>query len=168
MVDANLVVTYEPAHISSAEREVRALISDTRFLKSPVEGVFLLKTKKDAKKVVEKVKKTCENDPSLFQYTFNWVPIEKWVDSKLTTVVKTMKAIDKKIDPKKSWKLEINKRLYNKSVSEMIKKFTDPINKPIVDLKKPQQVIRIEIIKNKAGISLLSPEQLLNVPNTKR
>jgi tRNA(Ser,Leu) C12 N-acetylase TAN1 len=171
--EANLLVTYDPAHAGRAEEEVKALLeavgASAQWLKSDVEGVFLLRTSGDAKAVVKRLVATAQKDPSAFQYTFHWVPIEKWTTSKLSDMLAVMKEFDSKMDPAKKWKMDVVKRHYEEySTPELIIKLTDVINKPKVDLKNPEVIVRVEIIGKKAGCSLLSTNELLEVPKLKK
>ena len=60
MIDANLLVTYEPSHAGSAKEEVenafKAIKQKAKFLKSDVEGIFKLRAG-NAKKLVKSLSK---------------------------------------------------------------------------------------------------------------
>jgi tRNA(Ser,Leu) C12 N-acetylase TAN1 len=74
-----------------------------------------------------------------------------------------MKDFNNKINPAKSWKLDIVKRhLDNASITDMVLKLTEYIDKPKVDLKNAELVIRIEILGERAACSLLSADELLD------
>jgi len=167
MADANLLITYDPAHSGRAEDEAKTLLKsageDAKFLKSDIEGVFLLRTKKDPKAIARELQKSGKANPSQFGYTFHWVPIEEWVKTDLTAIGKVLKAFDKKMDPAKSWKLDLVKRHFDKmGTSELILKLTEHINKPKVDLKTPQVVVKVEILGKKTGLALLDADELVD------
>jgi tRNA(Ser,Leu) C12 N-acetylase TAN1 len=42
-------------------------------------------------------------------------------------------------------------------------KLTDVVDRKKIDLKKPKKIIKVEIIGKDAGISLLTPDELLVV-----
>jgi tRNA(Ser,Leu) C12 N-acetylase TAN1 len=132
-------------------------------LTSEIPGIFLLHTKADPKKFVQKIKASLDEDKTLLKFTYSWVPVDNWYKSDMKQLVEAMKSIDKKIDPEKTWKIEIVKRHFPGSISDLIKKLTEPINKPKVDLGQPEQIVRVEIIGEKTAISLLAPEDMLNV-----
>lgn len=150
-----------------AEDEAKALLKsageDAKFLESEVEGVFLLRTKKDPRAITKELIKSGKANPSQFVYTYRWVPIDVWVKSDVNAIVKVMKDFDKKMDPAKSWKLDLVKRHFEKaSVTDLILKLTEHIDKPKVDLQDPQVVIRVEILGAKTGCSLLAADELLD------
>jgi hypothetical protein len=98
MAEANLVITYDPAHAGKAKEEVVALLNSlqakVQFLESDVEGLFILNV--PSPKVVTKSLNSKSN-ANRFNYTFRWVPIDKWCSSKTEDMAKVMKEIDVKI-----------------------------------------------------------------------
>lgn len=163
-MEANLIVTYEPSHAQRAERELLAVAGkEAKTTVSGIEGLFLLKTKSDPKKFVHKIREILEKDSSALSYTNNWIPVESWCSSSLDVLVGEMKKMNERLDEKKSWKIEISKRHYPVGVSELVKKLTAPIDKQNVDLGQPEQIVRVEILGDRAGIALLAPEDILNI-----
>jgi len=164
------MITFDPAHAGKSAEEVKALLKEAGEDGEPKEyghgGIFLLKVD-NSKETVSKVKKIFQKHPDKFEYTYNWIPIEKWCDAKIDALVKEMKEIDERMDPDETWKLDLNKRQFDMPTMDLIVKLTDPIEKPKVDLKNPQKIVKIEIIGNKAGIALLDKDELLNVGKKK-
>lgn len=168
-MDANLLISFDPNHVGKASEEVKALIGeDTKFIESKVNGIFLIKTDKDAKELVKEMSKACKENPSNFEYTFSWVPIETWVKSEIDAMTEEMKKIDARMDTEKSWKMDLGKRNYKADTMDLIMKLTDNINKPKVDLKNPEQIVKVEILGDNAGISLLMPDELLDTQKVKK
>lgn len=172
MVKANLIVSYDPSHIGSAKEEVENVLKEVKHsfkhLKQDVDGLFNLGVK-DARKTVKSLSQLCKKKPEFFEKTFHWVPIDKWCKSTVVDMQKIVKKIEKDIKKTEKWKMELNKRHYKKGgdTVELIIKLTDVVDKPNVDLKKPQKIIKVEIIGNKAGLSLLKADELLNTLKTK-
>jgi tRNA(Ser,Leu) C12 N-acetylase TAN1 len=170
-MESNLIISFDPAHAGKAQDEAEALLKEAGekadFLKSEIEGLFLLKTISDPKKVIKKLTGICKSDPSKFVYTFHWTPIEKWFSSDMAKMQDAMVEIDKKMDPEKKWKMDLSKRQYEGNTTSLIMKLTEKIGKPKVDLKDPDVIVKVEIIGEKAGISLLNTDEYLNVPKIK-
>ncbi len=169
IMSANLVVTYDPAHAGKAKEEVKALLEGAgekpEFLESGIEGLFLLKTKKNPRQIT---KQLMNEDPASFAYTFHWVPIDKWVPSDMESMLEAMAEIDGKMDPGESWKMDLSKRRYEGRTTELVMKLTESISKPKVDLKNPEKIVKVEIVGDKAGVALLNKDELLDVPKLKR
>jgi len=171
MVEANLIVSYDPSHAGSAKEEVKNVLKevkhDFKHLKSNIDGLFNLKVK-DAKKTVKNLGKLCGKKPEFFEKTFNWIPIDKWCKSTVKDMQKVVKKMEKDIKKTEKWKMELNKRHYKKGDTvQLILKLTEVVDKPKVDLKKPQKIIKVEIAGNKAGLSLLKADELLNTIKAK-
>ncbi len=171
MNDANLLVTYEPSHAGRAKEELMAALhaagDEGKLMDSDIEGVFLVKTKNNPKETVKKIAHESRGSGKL-RHTFNWVPIEKWCSSSVEEMTEVMKEFDSRIPASKKWKMDLTKRKYDKLTTiDLIMKLTDSINKPNVDLKNPDLIVKVEIIGNRAGCSLLHKDELLNVPSVK-
>lgn len=162
-MEANLLVTYDPAHPGKAEKEMLALLDseEKEMLESPISGVFLLKTGKDAKEVVKELR---DRGKESFESTFRWVPIDEWMDTDLEKMIGAVKKYNDKIGEDESWKMDLHKRGYDAhSTLDLIKALTDVIDRKKVDLKNPQKIIAVEIMGEKAGLSLLEADEYLDM-----
>lgn len=171
MADANLLVTYDPAHRGKAKEEVESLLESVNekaeFLESDIAGLFLLQTKKNPKQLTKELHDVVEENPEKYKYTFHWVPIDRWVRSDLNDMVQAMKEIDAKMSDEESWKLDLGKRQYEARSTDLIIKLTENINHPKVDLKNPQKIVKVEIVGDRAGVALLDRNELLDIPKLK-
>lgn len=167
MKQANLLVTYDPSHTSSAKNEVQSLLesveTDAEFLESDIAGLFLLTTSKDPKQITRELRDVVEEDPEQYKYTFHWIPIEKWCKSDVNDLTREMKSIDARIKDDETWKLDLGKRQHQARSTDLIIKLTENINHPKVDLKNPQKIVKVEIVGDQAGIALLDRNELLDI-----
>jgi tRNA acetyltransferase TAN1 len=167
-MDANLIVTYDPTHENKAREEVEQLLEDKpTFLDSEFEGVFLLHTKEDAKKITKHLTEVCSNEPYKFKYTSRWIPVENWcapTEEELGALVKEM---NEKIGATETWKIDIVKRGSESSTSKLVGKLTEHVTRPHVDLKNPEKIIKIEIIGDRAAIALLKRDEYLSLGKQK-
>ena len=166
MAEANLIVTYETSHEGSAkteaERALKAVKQKARFLKSAIEGLFLLRVS-NPKKIVKNLSKL-RRKKGMFQFTFYWVPVEKWVSSSVNTLQKEIKKLQKGIKKNERWKMDLHKRHFEQMHStEIIMKLTEAVDKPKVDLENPQKIIEVQIIGKKAGLALLNKDEMLRI-----
>ena len=172
MANANLLVTHDPNHAGLAKEEIISVLkqfkTEPEFLKSEIEGLFQI-TIKEPKETVKKLVGVCKKDPAMFRTTFHWVPVDNWCKSTIDNMQKTIKGLVKGIGEKDKWKMDITKRCYEKyHTTELIMKLTEVVDRPKVDLKNPDKIIRVDIIGNDAGISLLNKDELLNIPALKQ
>lgn len=172
MTKANLIVTYDPTHPGKAKDEVKTLLGETdedpEFLQSEVEGIFLIRIE-EPKKTVKKLAEICSGEPDKFGYTFKWIPVDKWSSSDIGDMSTEIRNLEDKIDANEKWKLDLTKRKYDKyTTTNLIETLTEGINKPNVDLKKPDKIVKVDIIGEQAAISLLNADEYLDVHKIKK
>jgi len=165
MAKANLLVTYDPTHLSRAKEEVITLLEGLgvkgNFLKSEVGGVLKLKTT-NPKGIVKSLVSLYKKKPGNFKNTYRWIPIDKWCKSELSSMNRTVKKFVKDIKENESWKMDLEKRLYNKyHTTELITELTKPVNRMKVNLNNPKKIIKVEIIGKHAGFALLNKNEML-------
>ena len=123
-MDANLIITFDPAHAGRAREEVNALLTEVgekaEFLESNIDGLFFLKVK-NPRGAVKKLVGECKKSPDKFVSTFHWSPIDKWTTSKVEDISKVLKDIDSKMNPEESWKMDLGKRQYEGSTPDGIR-----------------------------------------------
>ncbi|MFW6110536.1 MAG: THUMP domain-containing protein [Thermoproteota archaeon] len=171
--EANLLVTFDSENLPVARYEVKDTLEEVgeeepRFLSSRVHGLFMLQVDLDPKVATKRLNGLCREDPSLFGYTYHWIPVEKWCKATIKEMSKIVKEYAERIKPGDKWRMRINKRFYEEyHTRELIEELTKHVDKPNVDLENPDKTIRIEIIGGKAAISLLKPEEHFSVNDVK-
>ncbi len=171
MAEANLIVTYEPTHKGKAGEEVKELLDEVGgcdFLDSEYDGLFLLHTKQDSKKIVSKLHEMCKEETHKFRYTSRWIPVEKWTKSAIDEMEKAVKSMEERIKPEETWKMDLGKRGFEGDAMEIVMKLTEQIDRPKVSLKSPQKIVKIEIVGDRAALSLLEPDEYLNIAKMKK
>lgn len=165
MPEANLLVTHEPSHAGSAKEEVEKVLKAVRqkakFLKSDGEGVFKLRVQ-NARKIIRSISKL-KSKKGMFEHTFHWVPIEKWVASNIKSMQKEIKKLQKGIKKTEKWKMDLHKRHFDMPSTELIIKLTEVVDKPKVDLDNPQKIIEVQIMGKKAGLALLNKDEIFGL-----
>lgn len=160
MAEANLLVTFDPVHQESAKTEIQALLKEVgqegKILKAE-EGLAEVLVK-DARAVIKKLA-TLSSDK--FNYSFYWWPVDVWCKAEIKEMQTYIKKLQEGIKPKEKWKMDLTKRKTTKEwPKDIIIKLTDVVDKPNVDLKNPDKIIKVEIIGNKAALSLLTKNEL--------
>ena len=166
MVEANLLITHEPSHAGSAKEEVekalKAIKQKAKFLKSDVDGVFKLRVG-NAKKIVKSLSKL-KSKKGMFEHTFYWIPIDKWITTNIKSIQKEIKKLQNGIKKTEKWKMDLHKRHFDDvHTTELITKLTEVVDKPKVDLDNPQKIIEVQIIGKKTGLALLNKDEMLAV-----
>lgn len=161
MAEANLLVTFDPVHKESAKAEIEALLKEAgqEVKVEKIEEGLAEITVKDARKTV---KALAGIDSKKFQYTFYWWPVDTWCKSEIEDMQKCIKKLQEGIKKEERWKMDLAKRKTTKEYpKDIIIKLTEVVDKPNVDLKNPDKIVKIEIVGDKAAVSLLSKDELL-------
>lgn len=166
MPDANLLVTHDPSRAGSAKEEVEKLMKavkqKAKFLKSENEGVFKLRVG-NARNTIKKLAKL-KGKKGMFEHTFHWIPIDKWIAANVKTMQSEVKKLQKGIKKAEKWKMDLQKRHFGQMHStELIMKLTEVVDKPKVDLENPQKILEVQIIGKKAGLALLKKDEILKL-----
>ena len=166
MADANLLVTHDHSHAGSAKEEIekalKAVKQKAKFLKSEIEGIYKLRVG-NAKKLVKSLSKL-KNKKGMFEHTYHWIPIEKWIATNVKAMQKEIKKLQKGIKKNEKWKMDLHKRHFEQINSiDLIMLLTEAVDKPKVDLGNPQKIIEVQIIGKKTGLSLLNKDAILSI-----
>jgi len=162
MAKANLLVTFDPTHAESAKKEIESLLKEVK-VKADVlsceEGLAEVSVG-DARKAVLALRKLKKDK---FEHTFHWTPIDHWCKATIPEMQKVIKGLAKDINVKEKWRMDLGRRKTKEHERDLIIKLTDVVDRPKVDLSKPDKIVKVEIIGDKAGIALLKKDELLNV-----
>lgn len=169
--EPNLLVTFDPNKPASAKEEIQNLLRElnesVKIEDSGIGGVFKL-TVSDSRKAVRKLSELCRNSPDKFNRTFHWVPIDRWCSSDVERMQQAIRELANNIDDNEKWKLSLERRNYPLHERELMIKLTEVIDKPNVDLKNPDKIIRVDILGERAGIAVLRSDELFNVMHFKK
>lgn len=168
MVEPNLLVTFDPPQKKGSEAEARKLLSEAgeegpEFLPVEVGGVFEVRVKGDPKALVGKLRAACAEHPEKFKHTHRWIPIEEWTESDLQHLEQVVAKAGQRIQPQERWRLKVVKRNYAQPSPRIVEALARHIDRPNVDLVNPEKVVRVEIVENHAGVSVLGEGEWLNV-----
>jgi tRNA acetyltransferase TAN1 len=130
-------------------------------------GLTVAKTSLDPKQVVRKLRKVLREKPWEVKYVLKVVPIESLVPATIEDVEKAGIELSKRIGEDEKFRVTVEKRRSNLSSRQIIDAVARNVNRK-VDLENPDKVVLIEVIGDKAGVSLLEPEDILSVEKERR
>lgn len=169
---ANLLVSFDPTHLESAKKEISDLMKEIKEKADILvadNGIAEVAVS-DARKAVASLEKLAKKNIEKFAHTSHWIPIDTWTKNAVADIQKELKKVESMIGEKEAWKMELKTRKLKEKPDElkMILKLTEAIDRKNVDLDKPEKIVKVEIIGNKAGISLLKKNELLNIAKLKQ
>jgi len=171
MYDFTLLVSCPWAEVGNARREIayflRLLGDEEPVIKRTIaRGIVGVKTRLDSREVAQELKTLFNEDPSRFQYTFKWTPVDLWTNSDIESMRTAVEQVKDKIRQGERWRMTVEKRrytLYHKI--DIIKALAELIDER-VDLANPDKILRLDIIGKYAGVSVLSPHEIFSTTKT--
>ncbi len=168
MNEFNLLVSHRFKEQQEAFEEIVSLLnklgdSQPQVVDTTVKGIIGVKTQIDARTVTSKLRELFRENNENIKFAIKWVPIDNWCDSSLDVMVEMVQKVKDQIGPDETWAMDIEKRKYpNVRTYDILTRLAENI-KARVDLKKPQKILRVDIMGTEAGISVLKPEDIFSV-----
>jgi tRNA acetyltransferase TAN1 len=168
MYGYNLLVSFGWRKFYPARTEMRNILAKLGD-KNPIikgtiaQGIAGVNTILDPKQVIKDLYTIYNQEPTMFFHTLKWVPIDYWTSSDLESMARGVITLRDKIAKGEKWMMVVEKRRYTQyHKTEIIKHLAEYIDEK-VDLRNPDKIVRIEIIGNNAGISVLKPYEVFSV-----
>ena len=168
----NLIITCARHLEPEAEEEIKEILkefgdSETKVSITNMSGILTAETSLEPIQVVRKMKEMLLDEPWSIRYCLRVIPIQKVIETKIEEIEKTITYISEQISDDETYRISIEKRNSDISSQEIITKIANKI-KNKVSLEFPDKVVLIEILGNKAGISVLKKSDVLSTEKTKR
>ena len=129
-------------------------------------GIVGVKTSLDSRSVVQALHTLYQKDPSALRSTLKWVPIDLWTKSDVDSIKDAVGKLKALIGPEERWRMTVETRRYTaRHKIEITREVAELIDQK-VDLMNPDKIVRIEIIAQHAGISLLKPGEFFSSMKT--
>jgi len=168
MYDLNILVSYPWGASKKAKNEIlhflEGLGEEKPFIRRTIaEGIIGVKTCLSPLEVIHNLQAIFDENPTLFQYTLKWVPVELWTNSDIDSMKTAVKQLRDKIHKGEKWRMTVEKRRFTKyHKDEIIRELAELIDEK-VDLENPDKILRLDIIGKFAGISVLEPKDVFSV-----
>lgn len=139
---------------------------DLRPLKSRVPGLSILRLtdeSSDPFEIISKITEYIEEKGPLVA-CLKIVPLECLIKTDLQEIVlKAAEMAKLKILPSNSWRITVNKRQSNLGTFQVINEVAEEINWGTVNLENYELEVRIEIIRDLTGISIMKPSSEISM-----
>ena len=169
----NLLITIDERHRDLARKEVAALLArigakDYRFAQID-EGLLGVNLPvDDAKACVARLQRLVREDPLAFQHTHRWIPIEAWLKADEAALRRFGNDAQDAIGPTETWKIDVHRHRSALDRDLMIQSLAGGIDNPHIDLDEADKTVALEIIGDKAAVSVLARDQQLSVDRVLR
>jgi tRNA acetyltransferase TAN1 len=172
MKDFNLLVSSARGTEAEANYEVRYLLRElgdssptTDF--APVSGLTVAKTVLDPVKVISGLRRVLKYRPWQFRYILKVKPIEQVVPCEISAIGVAVVDRVKKVGTDETFRVSLEKRRSQVSSKEIIDAVASKVPRK-VELRNPDKIVLIEVIGNIAGVSVISPRNILGIEKEKR
>ena len=121
----------------------------------------------DPKALVSFITDYVRSEPFRVHYILRIIPVHRVVDTKVEEVVKAVKELSSAIGPGETFRITIESRDSPYSDKQLIDALADAVDRK-VNLESPDKVVLLEIFGEYAGISVISPSEIVSIQKLKR
>ena len=107
------------------------------------------------------------SEPFKVRYIMRIIPVDRVVDTKVEGIVKAVKELSPAIGPGETFRITIEARDSPYNDRELIDAIADAVDRK-VDLDSPDRVVLLQIFGEYAGISVISPHDIISIQKLKR
>jgi len=107
------------------------------------------------------------SEPFKVRFILRVIPVDKVVDTKLPDIVKAVKDLSEAIGPGETFRVTIESRDSPYSDRQLIDALADAVDRK-VSLDSPDKVVLLEIFGEYAGVSVISPQEIVSIQKLKR
>ncbi len=154
---------------ASAEFKEIALLSGIRKLtieRSAYDGIIEVDVE-DPKALLSFITDFVRSEPFKVRFIQRIIPVDRVVDTKVEEILKAVKDLAPAIGPGETFRITIEARDSPYSDKELINGLADAVDRK-VSLDAPDKIVLLEILGEYAGISVISPHDILSIQKLKR
>jgi tRNA(Ser,Leu) C12 N-acetylase TAN1 len=165
--DPDLLVSYPWGCYRRALHEIARVLArfgdpQPQVEKTGVQGISVVHTSLDNRDVIARCKELHLGERP-FRFAIKWVPVDHWCETDLDAI---KRLIDEKVAPciseHETWGMEVEKRGWPAyHTAEIIERLAADIERT-VNLRSPDKIVRVEILRSKTAISLLRPGEIFS------
>ena len=121
----------------------------------------------DPKALLSFITEFVRSEPFKVRFIMRVIPVDRVVDTKLDEIVKAVKELAPAIGPGETFRITIESRDSPYPDRKLIDAIADAIDRK-VSLDSPDKVVLLEIFGEYAGISVISPQEIVSISKLKR
>ncbi|MDP7981918.1 MAG: THUMP domain-containing protein [Conexivisphaera sp.] len=130
-------------------------------------GLLLARTPADPFELIEHLRGIVEEEPWRIRSILRVVPAEITTDASIQSVVQAAKGLASKIGSDETYRVDVEKRGSSLSGRELIDAVASAIDRK-VKLESPDWIVMVEIVGDRAGVSILREVDVFSSVKAKR
>ena len=165
---SDLLVSYPWRYFRAARREIVRMLQVcgdplARVETTGVPGIAVVHTTADGRGVIAKCRQRWEAGET-FRFAVKWVPVDLWCETSLDAMKAAIEAqITERIERDHTWAMQVEKRRWQRyHTQEIVEHLARSIDRK-VDLRRPDRIVRIDVLGARTAISLLRPEEVFSI-----
>lgn len=164
----NLIATTERGFEGSASSDLWIALREIGDEKPVVDrgitrGSIMARTSLDPVEAVSRLRVEISRHPKDFHRIYRIIPIERTVSTTIQNIVEAACELSSRIRRGDAYRITVEKRRTNLRSREIIEAVAARIDRK-VNLENPDWIILIEVFGKIAGISVVNPNSILNIP----
>ncbi len=121
----------------------------------------------DPKALMSFITDFVRSEPFKVRFIMRIIPVDRTVDTKLEEIVKVVKELAGGIGPGETFRITIEARDSPYTDKELINAIADAVDRK-VNLESPDKVVFLQIFGESAGVSVISPHDIVSIQKLKR
>ncbi len=164
----DLLVSYPWNHYVHARREITHTLrrfgdENPAVKRTGVHGVALVHTSLEPRDVTRRCKELFHAE-KVFEFAIKWVPVDYWCDANLDEIKKVIEEnVKDRIKENETWGMKVEKRRWREYHTDEIVEYLAKSIERKVNLKNPDKIVRIDVVGEKAAVSLLKPGEIFSI-----
>jgi len=131
-----------------------------------IKGVITAKTSMNPFEAIRKLREFLREKPWEFRYLIRVIPIERVVRTDLGEIERAAAELAHKIGENESFRVTLEKRFTELHTMDIIRSAAARIDRK-VDLENPDKILLVEVVGGFTGLSVIEPQDILNVSKEK-
>jgi len=107
------------------------------------------------------------SEPFKVRYIMRIIPVDRVVDTKVEDILGAVKELAPAIGPGETFRITIEARDSPYKDKELIDAIADAVDRK-VDLEAPDKIVLLQVFGEYAGVSVISPHDILSIQKLKR
>jgi tRNA acetyltransferase TAN1 len=163
----DLLISHPRGRYRKARREILRTLTrlgdeHAAIERTAVQGIALVHTALDAKEVVHHCRDLFEQGFT-FEHAIKWIPVDFWCESDLDTLrLHLAEVAGAQIAPNETWGMRVDRHGWQRyRTPQIVTHLARAIDRR-VELDHPDKVVRVDIVGERAAVSVLRPDDIFS------
>jgi len=166
----NFIITTYRHHEAEAKEEAIRLISqltgNVTVMTTQIKGLLIGNSDADPREISRSLRDMINNDPLSIRRILRFIPIQANCKSGVQEVEMAALHLLPRLDGRDRFRITVERRFSQVDSQQIIKAIASHIDNP-VDLERPDVIVLVEILGERAGLSIIKPNDIFSALKAK-